>query len=216
MKPIHRRLTYILYILLYIALPTAFVIYSFYQDFNLPQWADYFGSAAGFGLMFFIAAAAVISNSTFPSTWKPVLALFAPYVINALFILLNSDTSIVSSLMMHSVITYVGLIFGYILMAFIVPWERDNNDKFINGLKVKLKYIKTNPTIWIAFVVLLLPISFGVYLFMSGFVMAGDMYDSILGVPASALYIAMALNVTFFHLGTAKLSNEKIFGGGDN
>lgn len=208
-----RIAAYILYALLYIVLPMVFVVYAFNQEYDIPTWAQILSNTVGFGFVFFIAVAVVLSTSTFPDTWRKVGILFIPFVINGLVIYFNQDTvDMVSALVMHSVITYVGLVVGYLLMAFTVPWQVGDKNKFIDGFTAKYKYLKKIPSVWVAFVVLLLPLSFGFYLFMIGWVMASDVYESVWKISSGIMYLLMVFNVTFFHLRAAKVANKKIFG----
>ncbi|PIR93939.1 hypothetical protein COT97_03860 [Candidatus Falkowbacteria bacterium CG10_big_fil_rev_8_21_14_0_10_39_11] len=206
---------YILYSLVFIIFPTFFISYAFYQDYNIPQWTVYFKNTISFAFFFFFISTFLLSSVIFPQTLNKVIALFVPVVINlALIYYTYTGYNQWDLFTVQAATTYCGLLIGYTALLFVVPWDIFLKKKAntLRTFKQKLKYLfKDEPTSLIGVAALLLPIIYGVYMFMAGLSLVDEVYSALTqsGISGWMIYLLTILNISVFHFVAAKdLDNE--------
>lgn len=162
-----KKILKLLHLLLYIFIPTGFLVYYYSINFNNDETSMLVRISFSFAFLLYLVVAPIIVWSNFPKKTGKIILLFLPYLFNILFLVIKPFNSgqLTENLFIQNTAVMASVALGLLLLVLIEPYDK----KMTNW-----QYIKKNPYTLIGFIVLIIPlISIAFLLFQSWTLLQG-------------------------------------------
>jgi hypothetical protein len=157
----------LLHLLLYIFIPTGFLVYYYSINFNNDETSLLVRISFSFAFLLYLIVSPIIVWSNFPKKPIKILLLFVPYLLNGLFFVIRPFNSgqFVENLFIQNSAVMASIALGLVLLVLIEPYSKTMTN---------LQYIKKHPETLIGLVVLAIPfVSIVFLLFQSWHLLQG-------------------------------------------
>ena len=157
----------LLHLLLYIFIPTGFLVYYYSINFNNDETSLLVRISFSFAFLLYLIVSPIIVWSNFPKKPIKILLLFVLYLLNGLFFVIRPFNSgqFVENLFIQNSAVMASIALGLVLLVLIEPYSKTMTN---------LQYIKKHPETLIGLVVLAIPfVSIVFLLFQSWHLLQG-------------------------------------------